>query len=109
VKRDTRHTADETDALGWAPLRADAVRLRGVTRRGRPCELVDNSGDGLPVPELQAILEALIAQDRFGFVVVSAAGGATLDLGRPATGHVQIAAGLYRLIVHRYTARIEPF
>jgi len=106
---DTPHPAAETDAAGWAPLRPDAVRLHGVTRRGRPCELVDNTGAALPAAELQAILDALIAQDRLGFSVTSAAGGVTLHLGRPETAHVQIAGGLYRLIVHRYTARIEPF
>jgi hypothetical protein len=70
---------------------------------------VDNTGERLPAGELQSILDALIAQDRFGFALSTAAGGVTLDLGRPETGHVQIAGRLYRLIVHRYAARIEPF
>lgn len=106
---DTPRPAADAESTGFAPLRPDAVRLRGVTRRGRPCELVDNTGAGLPAAELQALLDALIAHERFGFALASAAGGATLDLGRPETAHVQIAGGLYRLIVHRYAARLEPF
>lgn len=106
---DTPHPAPEAGPAGLSPLRRDAVRLQGVTRRGRPCELVDNTGAGLPADELQAILDALIDQDRFGFVVSTAAGGATLDLARPESGHVQIAGRLYRMFVHRYAARIEPF
>jgi hypothetical protein len=91
------------------PLRPDAVRLAGTTRRGRRCELIDNSGDGLPPAELQAILDALIREDRFGFATASEAGGATLDLARREGAHIQVGGRLYRLIVYRYEARIEPF
>ena len=91
------------------PLRADAVRLTGTTRRGRPCALIDNTGRGLPAAELAALLDALIEQDRFGFALASAKGGATLALDRQEAAHVQIAGDLYRLFVHRYTARIERF
>ncbi len=106
---DTPLPAPEAGGAAFGPLRPDAIRIQGVTRRGRPCALVDNTGERLPTDELQAILEALIAQERFGFALSSAAGGATLDLDRPETAHVQIAGGLYRLIVHRYEARVEPF
>jgi hypothetical protein len=91
------------------PLRADAVRLGGTTRRGKACELIDNTGHGLPVEELAALLQALIEQERFGFALASAKGGATLALDRLEAAHVQIAGGLYRLFVHRYTARLERF
>ena len=91
------------------PIRPDATRVTGVTRRGRACELLDNTGAGLSLEALREILEALIAQDRFGMAMTSAAGGSTLDLERREMGHIQIGDGLFRLLVHRYTARIEPF
>jgi hypothetical protein len=106
---DTPYPAPEADPAGLGPLRPDAVSLQGVTRRGRPCTLVDNTGEHLPGDELQAILDALIDQEQFGFALTTAAGGATLDLARPETAHVQIAGRLYRMFLHRYTARIEPF
>jgi len=98
-----------TDFDAANPLRPDAARLRGTTRRGKACELVDNSGDQLPLPELQAILDALVREDRFGFAAASESGGATLDLARREGAHIQIRGNLYRLIVYRYQARIEPF
>ncbi|HSD44291.1 MAG TPA: hypothetical protein VLD36_20805 [Burkholderiales bacterium] len=91
------------------PLRPDATRLGGTTRRGKPCELIDNSGDRLPAAELQAILDALIREDRFGFAAATAAGGSTLDLARRESAHIQVEGRLYRLIVFRYQARIERF
>ena len=91
------------------PIRADATRLEGRTRRGRACELIDNSGAGLAEADLREILDALIAQDRFGLALTSPAGGSTLDLDRSEAGHIQIGDRLFRLLVHRYTARIEPF
>lgn len=91
------------------PLRADAVRIAGTTRTGRPCELIDNTGRALPRDELGALLDALIEADRFGFAVLSAKGGNTLSLARQEAAHVQIGGELYRLLVHRYRARIEPF
>jgi hypothetical protein len=91
------------------PLRADAVRISGTTRRGKKCELVDNTGRGLPMTELRALLDALVAADRFGFAIASAKGGATLALDRRESGHVQIGDDLYRLVIHRYQGRLEPF
>ena len=99
--------AGDFDALN--PLRPDSVRVQGATRRGKPCELVDNTGESLPRAELEAILAALIAEDAFGFRVASAKGGHTLDLERRESAHVQIGEKLYRLLVYRYQARIEPF
>ena len=98
-----------TDFEAANPLRPGATRLHGATPRGKACELIDNSGDELPLPELQAILDALIREARFGFAATSDAGGATLALARPEGAHVQIRGQLYRLIVYRYQARIEPF
>ncbi|HSD54684.1 MAG TPA: hypothetical protein VLC47_10990 [Burkholderiales bacterium] len=91
------------------PLRPGAPRFGGTTRRGKACELVDNSGDRLPATELQGILDALIREDRFGFATATAAGGTTLDLARRESAHIQVGGRLYRLIVYRYQARIEPF
>ena len=91
------------------PVRADATRLEGWTRAGRPCELIDNTGAGLARADLQAVLDALIAADRFGLAFASPKGGSTLDLEHREAGHIQIGEGLYRLLVRRYTARIEPF
>lgn len=91
------------------PIRPDATRVTGVTRRGRTCELLDNSGAGLSPAELREVLDALIAQDRFGMAMTSAAGGSTLDLERREVGHIQIGERLFRLLLRRYTARIEPF
>jgi len=91
------------------PIRPDATRVTGVTRRGRACELLDNTGAGLAVEDLRDVLEALIAQDRFGLAMASAAGGSTLDLDRREVGHIQIGDRLFRLLLHRYSARLEPF
>jgi hypothetical protein len=91
------------------PIRAGAARLAGVTRHGRPCELIDNSGAGLAQDDLRQVLDALIDQDRFGLGLFSPAGGSTLDLERREAGHVQIGDRLFRLLVRRYTARIESF
>jgi len=91
------------------PIRPDATRVTGVTRRGKACELLDNTGAGLSIEALQEVLEALIAQDRFGMAMTSAAGGSTLDLARREVGHIQIGDDLFRLLLHRYTARLEPF
>jgi hypothetical protein len=114
VKPGTPHWLDPAgngapDFEAGNPLRPDCVRLAGTTRRGKPCELVDNSGDALPRAELETILDALIRENRFGFGIASAAGGTTLDPARREGAHVQVAGKLYRLILYRYQARIEPF
>jgi hypothetical protein len=101
--------AGDGDFDACNPLRPDAVRIAGTTRRGKPCELVDNTGRALPREELRALLDALIAAEAFGFALASAKGGATLDLARRESAHVQIAGELYRLLVYRYQARLEPF
>ena len=91
------------------PLRADAVRLHGKTTRGKACELINNTGTVLPADELQAILNALIENEAFGFTSLSANGGDTISLDRKESSHIQVGEDLYRLIVFRYIARIEKF
>ena len=91
------------------PLRPDAVRLQGTTKRGKPCELIDNTGDSLPQRELRDVLDALIENEVFGFRTLSASGGETINLDRRESSHIQIGDNLYRLIVFRYEARLEKF
>jgi hypothetical protein len=82
--------------------------VEGHTARGRPCRLADRSGDMLPREEVERLLGELVAAGAFGFRAVSE-GGAAIRLDRPEFGHVQIAGRLYRLVVERYSARIERF
>lgn len=91
------------------PLRADAVVVTGTTRRGKHCELIDNTGAHLPRAELEAILAGLVGNEVFGFHPVSAGGADSIRLERREGGHVQVGNKLYRLIVYRYQARLEPF
>lgn len=91
------------------PLRDDAVIYSGVTKRGKACELVDNTGCDLDAAECQDILDSLIENEVFGFRTFSANGGETISLDRRESTHVQVGDDLYRLIVFRYQARIENF
>ena len=83
------------------------LRVEGRTPRGRVCELVDNSGDEIPAAELERLLGELISGGTFGFRARGAADA--VALGQPEFGHVQIKGQLYRLIVERYSARLERF
>lgn len=83
------------------------LRVQGRTPRGRTCELVDNSGDGIAIGELERLLGELIASGSFGFRARGAADA--VALGQPELAHVQIGGRLYRLIVERYSARLERF
>lgn len=91
------------------PLRENARRLAGCTLRGKPCSLLDNSGDALPESELALILDSLIQQDKFGFKPRSNLGASAINLERREASHIQIGEKLYRLIIFRFEARIEPF
>lgn len=71
--------------------------------------LIDNTGDALPHAELQQILSSLIESESFGFKTLSATGGDAIRLERRESSHVQIGAKLYRLILYRFEARLEPF
>lgn len=83
-------------------------RVQGRTRRGRACELVDCTGESIPRDALEGLLADLVAADAFEFRALSK-DSATLRLDRPGFGHVQIGERLYRLIVERSCARLEPF
>jgi hypothetical protein len=86
----------------------DGLEVRGRTRRGRDCALVNASGDALPREELERLLADLIAADAFGFHATGDSGGA-IRIDRPAFGHVQVGEHLYRLIVDRHRATLEKF
>ena len=101
---DPRDTFDQLN-----PLKDGALRFAGVTRRGKPCVLIDNTGNGLPEAELVAILNSLIAGEQFGFKPRSSGGGAALALDRRESTHIQVGDKLYRLIIYRFEARIENF
>jgi hypothetical protein len=79
----------------------------GLRVEGRICELLDESGDAIPAPELERLLADLIARGAFGFRARGAADAVTL--GGPEFAHVQIGERLYRLIVNRFSARLERF
>jgi hypothetical protein len=83
------------------------LRVEGRTPRGRMCELFDNSGDSIPAEELERLLGELIVAGKFGFRASGAAD--SIALAPPEFAHVQIGGQLYRLIVERYTARLERF
>lgn len=83
------------------------LRVEARTARGRICELVDKTGDAIPAPELERLLADLIAGGAFGFRARGTADA--VALGEPEFAHVQIGERLYRLIVERYKARLEPF
>lgn len=99
----------DPDTAQAPSLREDAVRIEGTTLGGKSCVLVDNTGEGLPRAELEALLRELVAEEVFGFHALSAAGSSTIELDRHDFGHVQVAGRLYRLLVRRYEARLEPF
>jgi len=83
------------------------LRVESRTRRGRPCALVDRTGDDLARTELERLLAELIATDAFGFQATGDAGG--IPLGQARFAHVQIGDRLYRLIVEQANARLERF
>ena len=91
------------------PLKDDARRFAGVTLRGKPCVLIDNTGNSLPEAELVVILKSLIEGDQFGFKPRSSGGGSALALARRESTHIQVGDKLYRLIIYRFEARIENF
>ncbi|HKK14229.1 MAG TPA: hypothetical protein VKA14_06165 [Gammaproteobacteria bacterium] len=82
--------------------------IEGRTRSGRPCRIVDSTGRADP-RDLKELLDDLIREDRFGVQGMSAAGENRITLGAPQFTHIQLGTELYRLIVSRYEARVEPF
>ncbi len=93
---------------GLPPLRSDAVILEGMTKRGKPCRLIDNTVSA-PREELAALLNDLIEQEHFGPSGLSMAGSNTINIGTPQSAHVQLGENIYRMIVVDYAARLETF
>lgn len=93
---------------GLSPLRSDAVILEGMTKRGKPCRLIDNTVSA-PREELAALLNDLIEQEHFGPSGLSMAGSNTISIGTPQSAHVQLGENIYRMIVVDYAARLEAF
>jgi hypothetical protein len=90
------------------PLTEHARTVTGTAHNGRTCRVVDNTGE-VPEAELNALLERLIDERRFGLSGLSSAGSAVVRIGEPVFTHIQIGESLYRLIVASYEARIEAF
>ncbi len=93
---------------GLPPLRPDAVVVEGQTKRGKGCRIVDNTAS-VEVAELEGLLQDLIAQDLFQPLGLSSAGGSSIRIGAPQSGHIQLGESLYRLIIIDHEARLEPF
>lgn len=91
------------------PLREDAKRYSAPNAQGKTCTLIDNTGCNLPEAECLDILNALIENQLFGFRSLSAQGGSTIQLDRRESSHIQVGETLYRLVIYRHEARIEPF
>lgn len=88
-------------------MKAEGLRVEARSDRGRICALIDYTGDAIPRGELERLLKELIAADAFGFQLTGDAAGIPLAQARFA--HVQVGERLYRLIVERDRARLEPF
>jgi len=78
------------------------------TYHGREVTLTDKTGS-CPEDELQAILDALIDEGKFGIAGMSNSGSATIQLGAPEGAHIQIGEDLYRLIITGYEAYVDTF
>lgn len=89
-------------------VRPGAVVIEGVAHNGRPCRLIDNTGSIAP-SELQPVLDALIADRRFGISGRSAQGGSAIPIAQATGTHIQFGERLYRILLFPYEARIEDF
>lgn len=87
---------------------AKATVIEGIAHNGRPCRIIDNTGSVAP-GDLQAVLDALIAERRFGLGGLSAHGGQAIPLDHPTATHIQFGDQLYRILLFPYEARIEAF
>lgn len=99
--------SEKARGTGGNGAETEGLRVEGRSDRGRTCALIDRSGDAISRAELEGLLEELIAADAFGFRLTGDAAGIALTQARFA--HVQVGDRLYRLIVERDTARLEPF
>ncbi len=82
--------------------------VEGVAHNGKPCALRDHTGR-IPLPELQSLLEDLIANKQFGLTGRSQPGVNTIQLGAPTFTHIQLAGDLYRLVLLPYEANLYEF
>jgi hypothetical protein len=98
----------ESNAAGIPPISDKATVIDGVAHNGKPCRIVDNTGE-IDQAELQSLLDQLIAEKQFGLAGKSLAGGNTIKLGAPDFTHMQFGDDLYRFILLPYEARIEAF
>jgi hypothetical protein len=89
------------------PTNPDATTIEGIAHNGKPCRVIDNTGD-LNEAELVQFLGDLIEQKQFGIKGLSASDG-TIKLGQPQATHIQFGETLYRLLLFPYEARIEAF
>ena len=78
------------------------------TFHSREVTLTDKTGT-VPEDELQAILDGLIQENKFGLAGMSASGSGTIQLGAPEGGHIQVGEELYRLVITGYEAVIDRF
>ncbi|MFN4263762.1 MAG: hypothetical protein ACK4IT_09195 [Thioalkalivibrionaceae bacterium] len=90
------------------PVAPGAQIVEGVTRSGKPCRVVDDTGT-IAREELESFLAHLIAEDQFGLKLISAVGSNALKLGEPQFTHVQFGDSLYRLLLFPYEARLQGF
>lgn len=100
-------STEKTRRTGENGAETEGLRVEGCSDRGRTCTLIDRTGDAVSRAELERLLEELIAADAFGFQLTGDAAGISLAQARFA--HVQVGDRLYRLIVERDSARLEPF
>ena len=98
----------DSNAAGIPPISDNATVIEGVAHNGKPCRIVDNTGE-IDRGELQALLDDLIENKQFGLAGRSLAGGNTITLGAPDFTHMQFGDDLYRFILLPYEARIETF
>jgi hypothetical protein len=78
------------------------------TFHDREVTLTDKTGT-CPEAELQEILEALIAEGKFGIAGMSNSGSNTIQIGAPEGAHIQVGDELYRLVITGYEAYIDKF
>ena len=105
--------ADQSSPSGGTPaggqeLRPDAVIIEGTAHNGKPCRVVDNTGE-VSRDRLEGLLRELIEQRQFGLRGISQGGEDRISIGGPRFTHVQLGDTLYRLLLFPYEARIEKF
>lgn len=87
---------------------AESEQRVAGTFHGREVTLTDKTGT-CPQGELQDILDALIAEGKFGIAGMSNSGSNTIQIGTPEGAHIQVGDELYRLVITGYEAYIDKF